>query len=694
MNVNTTPIGTRYFARMGSVCALCALLAGPALGQEAEAGEDEGVQATEYGTVTLAVQDTDLAQVLEMLSIQTQKNIITSKNVSATISANLYDVTFYEAMDAILRVNGYDYIEEGNFIYIYTLAEIEEMEAAKRKTESRIFELDYLSALDANEFITPLLSEAGKSSYRGDVEPGIDPDYSDVGADSYAFTAKIVVNDYPDQLERIAGLLADLDTPPQQVLIEATILQTTLTEANAFGIDFSVLGSINFTDLTNPLSPVTNLLAGDDPDNGFQPLDNRASASQQTVGGTAGPGGLKIGIVRDDFSVFLRVLDEVSDSTILARPKVMCLNRQRAEVLVGRRVGYLSTTATETTTTQSVEFLDTGIQLMFRPFIAQNGMIRLELYPSVSEAALRTVTDAQGIQVTIPDELTNELCTNVRIKDGQTLVLGGLFRESTSLIRRQVPLFGDIPIIGAAFRGQDDAVSREEIMFLITPSVVRDAALWSLGDGAMAYVDDVQVGVRQGLLPFSRERQTDNYNMRAMESYDRGDLDGAIRYANNSLRLKSTQPEMIKFRQRIMGDKERSHERSVMERVFREELGELPAPKHNVEVSSSACPSTPGAAFFQTANLAQSFPATRGEAESTEMMPLADDQLTDEERTRFVDRFIHEYFTALGLAYLSPSPAWAVADGDEEEFLYFQALEDEYQAVDLAEITAEATSEE
>jgi len=82
MNANTTRFGTRYFARLGSVCALCALLAGPAHGQDSEAGADEGVQATEYGTVTLAVQDTDLAQVLEMLSIQTQKNIITSKNVS------------------------------------------------------------------------------------------------------------------------------------------------------------------------------------------------------------------------------------------------------------------------------------------------------------------------------------------------------------------------------------------------------------------------------------------------------------------------------------------------------------------------------------------------------------------------------------------------------------------------------------
>ena len=159
-----------------------------------------------------------------MLSIQGRKNIITSKNVSATVSANLYDVTFYEALAAILSVNGYGYVEEGNFIYIYTQDELAEVQAASRRTESRIFSLVYLSAADASEFITPLLSEVGRSAARGDVQTGFQPDLSDGGADSYAYEAKLVVNDYPENLDAIARLLADLDTPPQQVLIEATIL--------------------------------------------------------------------------------------------------------------------------------------------------------------------------------------------------------------------------------------------------------------------------------------------------------------------------------------------------------------------------------------------------------------------------------------------------------------------------------------
>src|SRR5262245_53592532 len=303
MNSFDTTIGQAFSRRAMSVYAACAAVALPALcvsptfGQTRPAApppkapapapakpagpppsgkEGADVKVTDYGTVDLAVQDTDLAQVLQMLSIQSKKNIITSKAVSATVTANLYDVTFYEALKAILEVNGYTFYEEGNFIYVITQEEAKQLEQARRKTESRIFNLQYLSATDAHDFVTPLLSQGGKSSFRGDVTPGFKADVTNGGADSYAFTAKLVVNDYPEHLEAISTLLKDLDTPPQQVLVEATVLQTSLDEANAFGIDFTVLGSLNFTDLTAPLAAVTNLFNGKDPANGFQPSDNNA----------------------------------------------------------------------------------------------------------------------------------------------------------------------------------------------------------------------------------------------------------------------------------------------------------------------------------------------------------------------------------------------------------------------------------
>ena len=565
---------TRSGVRAVAICAASVLLATPAMGQTwGDAGGPE-VSVTDYGTVDLAVQDTDLAQVLEMLSIQGRKNIITSRNVSATVSANLYDVTFYEALDAILTVNGYGYVEEGNFIYVMTQEELSERQAKTRQTESRIFELQYLSAADANKFIDPLLSSDGRAASSGEVQGGFVPSASDGGADTYAYNAKIIVNDYPENLEDIANLLAQLDIAPQQILIEATILQTTLSEDNAYGVDFSVIADMNFLDLTNPLSPITDLLLGG-ATGGFRPPDNRASGIQSTVGRTAGAGGFKLGILRDDISVFIKFLDEVVDLTVMARPKLMVLNRQRAVIHVGTNVGYLSTTTTQTTTTQNVQFLDTGVKLVFRPFISNNGMIRLELQSSVSEVFLRLAEGTNG-PVTIPDKLTSDLTTNVRIKDGHTLVLGGMFRESTLVGRRQVPFLGDIPILGLAFTGQDDFVSREEIIFLITPSIVHDEILWEMGAEGMGYTDAVRVGARRGLLPFSRDRMTASYNTKALNAFRDGDLKRALHWTNTSLNLSSDQAAMIMLRQEITGERERSFDGSIMERAIRSALGPLP----------------------------------------------------------------------------------------------------------------------
>ncbi|MCH8004934.1 MAG: hypothetical protein IH888_01735 [Planctomycetes bacterium] len=567
---NSTSVERRLIARVGAVCAAWAGLCAPALGQNWRSEEGPNVKVSEYGTVDLAVQDTDLAQVLEMLSIQGRKNIIASNSVSATVSANLYDVTFYEALDAILRVNGYGYIEQGNFIYVYTQGELEQI----GRTESRIFELEYLSATDADEFIKPLLSEKGQSSARGDVQAGFQPSSSDGGADSYAYNVKLVVNDYPENLDKIAELLEALDTPPQQVLIEAVILQTSLDEDNAFGIDFSLIADMDFTDLNNPLSAVSDIFNGSTGvPAGFQPLDNKARALQSTVGNTGGAGGLKLGLLTDDVSVFLKVLDQVNDTKVLARPKIMVLNRQRAEVEVGRRVGFLQTTSNQNTTTQTVAFLETGINLSVRPFISKNGMIRLELSPRVSDFVLRDVLDLNENTVTIPDELTNELTTNVRVRDGQTLVLGGLFRESTTITRRQIPLLGDIPILGALFRGQEDSVDRSEIVFLITPSIVHDEILWEIGSEMLSYTDALSVGARAGLLPFGREFVTSNYNRDALKAYRAGNLSKALYYVNASLGMDPTQAEIIRLREELTGEKETAANRSLLDRAFRSKLG-------------------------------------------------------------------------------------------------------------------------
>ncbi|MCH7602460.1 MAG: secretin and TonB N-terminal domain-containing protein [Planctomycetes bacterium] len=564
MNGTTTYIGRAMATLMLSICVICTLFAGSAYGQQ-----DEGVNVTDVGTIDLAVQDTDLAQVLQMLSMQTKKNIIASRNVSGTVTANLYNVTFHQALESILRSNGLRYIEEGNFIYVYTQSEYDEIQASSLRTESRLYDLNYLSAEDGRMLVTPLLSASGQVAALGTVEAGYQPGIEDGGADSYAYNARLVINDYPKVLDDISDLLKKADTPPQQVLVEATILQTKLTEDNAFGIDFSVIGGFDFSDLASPLNVVAGLTGT------LAATANPITGLQSTVGGTTADATFKVGLLSNDVSAFLRLLDDVTDTTVLARPKILALNRQRAQVLVGERVGYLSTTATQTTTTQTVEYLDTGVQLIFRPFISTDGTIRMELAPSVSEFTLRQVSDQGGNLVTIPDEDTNEITTNVRVRDGKTIVLGGLFKESTTISRKQVPFFGDIPLIGAAFRGQEDTLVRSEITFLITPTIVSDAALFRMGEDMLAHAHRAVVGARNGLLPFSRTFITTNYNLDAIASFNEGDTERALFFINNSLRMNPSQQDMIQLRQKVTGDRLEYYERSNMERVIRKELGSL-----------------------------------------------------------------------------------------------------------------------
>lgn len=533
------------------------------------------VKVSEHMTVDLHVKDEDLVNVLEMLSIQSQRNIVASKNVGGKISATLYGVTFFEALDSILHVNGYGYLERGNFIYVYTAEELALLQKSLSKRVAKTIRLSYLNAKDADEFVKPLLSKEGEIKTSKAAAAFSVPTDNPTGAEDYALAAILVVIDYEENIKAIEALVKELDTRPAQVLVEATILQTSLNESNAFGVDFSIIGDLNFTDFASsggPLSVANALTRGGSGSTGVTPSDNIGRGATSSPGNTGGPSTFKVGIIASDFSIFLKMLDQVTNTTILSNPKILALNRQPSRVLVGRRVGYLSTTSTDTSTTQTVEFLDTGTQLYFRPFVSADNEIRMELKPQVSEAIIRDATDASGAAVSIPDEVTQGLTTNVLVRDGQTIVLGGLFRESTSYGRRQVPGLGDIPIIGAAFRGQDDESQRSEIIFMITPTIVNDTLINKSADRAAADTERLRAGARVGLLPWSQERMTSALNVEAERYAREGDFEKAAASIQRSLALNPMQPDALRLRDRITGQTEVWTNRSLLDHQFREEI--------------------------------------------------------------------------------------------------------------------------
>lgn len=539
------------------------------------------VEVSEYDLVDLHVNNEDLGNILQLLSIQSQRNIISSNTVQATVTADLYGVTFYEALDSILNVNGFGYIEKGNFIYVYTRAELEEFERASRRPISRILHLDYLNSADAAQFAKELLSESGSISTHAATEAFSISDGAPAGADTYASAASIVIHDFQENVEEILDLLEELDSKPAQILVEATILQTALNEANAFGVDFALIKNLDFSDFVGtggPLSVIDGLISGSGADVAGTDIEvpngtsSDAGGISSSVGNTAGPATLKAGLVNGDVAVFMRVLDEVTDVTIVSNPKILTLNRQPARVLVGTRVGYLNTTSTETATTQTVEFLEVGTELAVRPFVSKNGLIRLELRPQVSSFQLRTITDNGGGSVTIPDEDTTEMTTNVMVRDGQTVVLGGLFTETTTATRRQVPLLGNIPMIGQAFRGNDDSTRRAEIIFLITPSIVNDTILTETGERGNDFVEHARYGARKGLLPWSRERRVGQILIDARRLADEGQTEKALAKIDQALRLQPNSPDARGMRTELTGEMRVAPTRAMIQSILHGEL--------------------------------------------------------------------------------------------------------------------------
>jgi type IV pilus assembly protein PilQ len=568
-------------------------VAAPDAGDEAlEPTGTSEVRVSEYMTVDIVIQDDSITNVLHKLAVQARRNIVPSAAVDRIVNATIYDVPFYEALEGLLHPNGLGFVERGDFIYVYTNEEMAELKLDKWAPVTRIIHLDYLRPEDARDYVIKLLSPAGHievtkdipletaggaaggAGYGGAVSAeGTEDEVYTPEVDEFSLTNAIVVQDYAENVDRIETFIRELDTPPAQVLIEATIVQTRLEEANAFGVDFALLTDNAFVDFFNsPIGGVPigfkavvdtdgNLASPDLPSHeGFV-----VSAPGNVAGGDAT---IKAGYIGSDVGVFIRALDEVTDVTLLSNPKILTLNRQRAKVFVGVRVGYLETTIVENQVLQTLKFIDSGIILDIRPYILRDGRIRLELSPKVSDVVFRPVEGQDGVVQQIPDERIQTVSTDVLVPEGYTAVIGGLFREDTNRSRKQVPLLGDIPLAGAAFRGHDDSIEQAEVIFLIKPTILKEQVAIDQGQRGEEYADRVRVGSRLGLLPWSRERQTARLNLQAERLLAEGRPDKALHKIRRSLELYPLQPQIIRMQQELVNDPLWWPTRSYLKRVI------------------------------------------------------------------------------------------------------------------------------
>jgi type II secretory pathway component GspD/PulD (secretin) len=256
-------------------------------------------------------------------------------------------------------------------------------------------------------------------------------------------------------------------------------------------------------------------------------------------------------------------LEAVTDTTILANPKILAVNKQLGQVYIGTKIGYISqTTQTQTSTTQNVDFLDTGTKLSFRPYIGNDGYIRMDIQPKDSSGTLKANN--------IPDEFSTELATNIMVKDGETVVIGGLFRDVVQTSRSQIPLLGDIPLLGALFRSTTDATTRQEVIVLLTPHIVKEPGELD----SVTRAEDVRrkrFGAKDELQWIGRSRLAEDRYAKAARSYIEGDNETAMRELNIALELRPTYLEAIRLKERMIKESD-PNAPLIIERIMLEEF--------------------------------------------------------------------------------------------------------------------------
>ncbi|HCD35316.1 MAG TPA: hypothetical protein DER01_23140, partial [Phycisphaerales bacterium] len=261
---------------------------------EAQPASVDTVSVDQAGLIDLDLRDQDIRQVLNLLSLQSQRNIIASPDVSGTISGRVYGADLYEVLDGLLKPYKLDYRESGNFIHIFTMDELKATNEANLKPVTRVIRLNYIAAENAQEIIKPVLSAAGSISYNKLADTGFEAQESDGGANGFAHYETLVIRDAKPNVEEAIAILTELDKRPEQVLIESTILRANLTENNQFGVDITAVADMTLAEATTPISVINDLVS--------QNITGSATAVQTSFGNSgniATTGGTQVGIIRD-----------------------------------------------------------------------------------------------------------------------------------------------------------------------------------------------------------------------------------------------------------------------------------------------------------------------------------------------------------------------------------------------------------
>jgi MSHA biogenesis protein MshL len=484
----------------------------------------------------VAFNNAPAQQFFHSLAVGTRYNMLVHPEVSGTITANLKDVTMFEALEAVRDMYGYDYRVDGNRISIRPLT-----------MQTRMFQVNYLSAArrgssnlrvsstsvansgtssngsssngSSNNSSSNNNSNSGdqngsgsSSSQQGDAANVATRSETDFWAELKAALSAIVgegrdgrsvvispqsgvivVRAMPDDLRNVDQYLkASQLSVGRQVILEAKILEVELNTNAQSGVNWALFGKRTSFGLVTPGSTLSKRTSSTSLSSGTTGMTSVVGSSL-TAGADAAGSLFGLAFQSGSFSALLTFLESQGTVHVLSSPRIATLNNQKAVLKIGTDEFFVTGVSTTTSTSSSgtgtispnvtLTPFFSGVVLDVTPQIDDRGHVILHIHPSVTQVSTVTKSidlgTAGALTLPLASSDTSEMDSVVRGQNGGVVALGGLMRQSTTGDRSQVPGVGNIPGVGALFRNTSDVVQKRELVVLIKPTVVEGSSDWS-----------------------------------------------------------------------------------------------------------------------------------------------------------------------------------------------------------------------
>ncbi|MFL6602830.1 MAG: type IV pilus secretin PilQ [Steroidobacteraceae bacterium] len=429
--------------------------------------------------LTLNFQEIETRAVLQLLADASGQNIVVSDSVTGNVTLRLQNVPWDQALDIVLRTKGLDKRKQDNVIIVAPQEELASREKADLAAKKDLQELaplrsEYLQVnyAKAQDMAALIKSQGGTLlSSRGNV--AVDER-----------TNTLLLQDTADRLADIRRLVATLDIPVRQVLIEARIVVVnddfkrdlgarvgyTTAQANGNGI-WTTSGTAQATD-----TAISSALANQAKNGQSWPVNvptGTGGAPQRYNVNLPVPtpaGSFALGILGSNYIVDLELSAAQAETRaeVISSPRVITANQKEATIEQGTEIPYQQSASSGATT---ISFKKAVLSLKVTPQITPDNRIILDL--DVKKDTIGTITVASG-GVNVPSIDTREIATQVLVNDGQTVVLGGILETEHRDAQTKVPLLGDIPVLGALFKEQNKTNNKDELLIFVTPKIVRE----------------------------------------------------------------------------------------------------------------------------------------------------------------------------------------------------------------------------